>query len=148
MFGGDFFDLHAARRAHHDHGHGLGPVQGDAQIEFLFDLHHLFDQNLAHQFAFGTGLRGDQGHAQNFFSRLLDLVQRSGHLDAAALASAPGVNLGLDGERRPAQLFGYPASLFRRCGHTASWRGHIKPLHQLLGLVFVYLHCASIPWLS
>ena len=65
------------------------------------------------------------------------------HLHAPALAAPAGVDLGLDDPDRPAEL---PARFHglvqREAGHAARGR-HPEPAQDLLGLVFVDLHCET-----
>ena len=63
--GGDLFDVHAAGRGRHEDGLALHAVEHDAEVEFALDGQGFFDQQALHDAAFGTGLVGDQRHAQD-----------------------------------------------------------------------------------
>jgi len=77
--------------------------------------------------------------AQALAGGLLRLLGRRGQLDAAALAAASGVDLGLD-DHGPAQLFGYLAGLLGAAGDPPSRDGDAELGHDLLRLVLVDLH--------
>ena len=77
--------------------------------------------------------------AQALAGGLLRLLRRRGQLDAAALAAASGVDLGLD-DHRPAQLLGDLAGLLGAAGDPSSRDGYAELGHDLLGLVLVDLH--------
>jgi hypothetical protein len=64
-FGGDFFNLHAARRRRHEHRLALRAIEHDAQIQLALDGQRLFDQQALHDAAFRTGLVRHQRHAQH-----------------------------------------------------------------------------------
>jgi hypothetical protein len=79
-------------------------------------------------------------HAQDLAGHALDVVDGLGHLDAAALAAATGVDLGLDHPHRAAELLGgFHGLLHRECGNAAR-HGHTKLAQDFLALVFVNLH--------
>ena len=72
----------------------------------MLDVGAFFDQQVADLLAFRTGLVGDQLHAENLAGVFAHLFERLGDLDAAALAAAASVNLGLDHPDLAAQGFG------------------------------------------
>ncbi len=75
--GGDLFDFHAAGGRGHEDGLAVRAVEHDAEVELALDGQRLFDQQALHDAAFGTGLVGDQRHAQDFFGELSALRRRS-----------------------------------------------------------------------
>ena len=44
-FLGDFFDLHAAFGADHQHGFGRGAIEHDAQVQLASDIAACFDED-------------------------------------------------------------------------------------------------------
>ena len=82
-------------------------------------------QNLVHHLAFGAGLVGDQGHAQDLVRHLLHLFGGGGALDAAALAAAAGMDLGLDHKGAFPQFLGHlpglPVGVATRPSGTGTW---------------------------
>jgi hypothetical protein len=91
-----FLDVHAAF-AGGDQGHLLrGAVGHQRDVVLLLDVGAVFDVQAAHLLAFGAGLVRLELHAQDFAGHALDVVDGLGHLHAAALAAATGVDLGLD----------------------------------------------------
>ena len=91
--GGHFLDVHAAVLAA-DNGHGGGfTIRNDGEIEFLLDVQALFHQYLAHLLALGSGLLGDQSHADDGIRHGLDIGLGLSQLDAAALAASTRVHL-------------------------------------------------------
>ena len=103
---GHVLDVHAAFGGDDD-GHPAGlAVDQQREVELAGDGGALFDIEAVHDTALGTGLVGDQGHAQHALGFLAHVVQALDHLDPAALAAAAGVDLGLDYPDRPAQLLG------------------------------------------
>src|SRR5690606_4670781 len=84
-------------------------------------------------------------HAEYFARKLADLVDRAGQLDPAALATAAGVDLGLDHPDLAAQRFGGLDRIIDR--ETGDAPGHRDPVlaQDLLALVLVDFHrCSSI----
>ena len=78
----------------------------------------------------------------------MGLVGGADELDPAALAPAPGVDLGLDhGERRAVpigELFVGLARVGRGLDDQSGGHGHAKLFEQFAGLVFVDVHGG--PW--
>ena len=83
------FDLHAARGGCHEDRLAFGAVNKDSQIKFFLDGQRLFDKQPAHDAPLGTGLVGDQFHAEHLAGQLTGFVHRLGDLDAAALPRPP-----------------------------------------------------------
>jgi hypothetical protein len=138
--GGHFLDVHAAGGAGNHHGAGAGAVDDDAQIELALDLHPFLDQHPAHLLAFGPGLVRDQGHPQHVLRQLLGLADRAGHLHAAALAAAAGMNLRLDDTDLAAEAARDVGRFTGRKGHFAARHGHSVAREHGLGLIFVDFH--------
>ena len=141
--GRHFFDIHAARGAHHDHRPAQPPVRDDPQIKLLGDILGLFHQDLVDQAPFGAGLGRDQGHAQDLVRHPLHFLGGGRGLDAAALAPAAGVDLGLDHKGAFRQLFGHLAGLQVGVGHPPFGHRHVKFPEQFLSLILVNLHRSS-----
>ncbi len=150
--GRHLLDLHASRRRRHDERQRrLAPapgapgivdlavaVEGDGEVELAVDVDGFFHQDAPDLLALGTGLVGDELHAEDLRGVLLGLVGGLGQLHAAALAAAAGVDLGLD-HGASAVLFAELAGLGRVGRHLASGRRHAVAAQDLLGLVFVDL---------
>ena len=96
IFRRDLLDIHATRGRCHEHRLALGAVDQNSQIKFFLDGQRFFDQQAAHDAAFGAGLVRDQLHAQHLGGELAGFVHRLGDLYAAALAAASGMDLRLD----------------------------------------------------
>ena len=85
----------------------------------------------------------DQLHAENVLGVQLGLLAGAGHLDAAALAAAAGVNLRLDDDARGAlgkELAGHRRGFFERVGHFAPGHGNAVSRQDFLCLILVNLH--------
>jgi hypothetical protein len=83
---------------------------------------------------------GDEGHAQHPARLDPEVVQRLDHLDAAALAAAPGVDLGFHHPHRAAQfLAGGDRLVDAECRESARNRD-AEFGEDRLGLVFVDVH--------
>jgi len=79
-------------------------------------------------------------HADDLAGQLFRILRRLGQLDPAALAPAPGMDLGLDHHRKLSQAFGNFLSLVTAEGNTPFGDGNIVFSEQLLCLKFVYFH--------
>ena len=107
-FLGDFFDVHAAGAASHEHGQAGGAVDDDAEVQLAGDVAAGFDEDAADGLAFGARLDGDElvieqsaGNCGGFFGGANELhaVLLRVVFDRA-FAAAAGVDLGFhDGER-------------------------------------------------
>ena len=144
-FLGHLLDVHAAGLAGHDADLGGGAVRDDAQIQFLFDVQALLDQDFLDFLSFRAGLMGDQVHADDLASQGLYFVDGLGELDTAALAAPPGVDLGLDHDRIAPQGLGDLASFVRRERHLALGHGDAVFAEQFLCLIFMDFH-DLLPW--
>ncbi len=121
--GGDFLDFHAALRTRHQ-GHPLrGAVDHHAHVQFLGDVGALFHEQALHQAAFGTGLVGNERHAENLRGIFMHLVERLRHLDAAALAAPSGMDLRLHDPDLSAELARGGIRLAHRKAGDAARRG-------------------------
>ncbi|MDH6591965.1 hypothetical protein M2165_001854 [Variovorax sp. TBS-050B] len=137
---GHFLDVHAAF-ARGDEGHLLrGAVGHGRDVVFLLDVRTVLDVQAAHLLAFGAGLVGLELHAQDLTGELLDVLDRLGHLDAAALAAAARVDLGLDDPHRASKLLGGLDRLLNRIGRNAARHRHAELGKNFLALVLVDLH--------
>src|SRR6185312_14498044 len=87
---------------------------------------------------FGTGLVGDELHAEDLAGELAGLLGRFGELDAAPLAAPAGMDLGLD-DAPAAHLLADLRCLVRAVRHLAARCGHPIPAQDLLGLIFMNL---------
>jgi hypothetical protein len=101
-----FLDVHAAFARGHQHDALRDAVGDHRHIEFLLDVGAFFDQQAAHFLAFRAGLVGDQLHAEDLVRVLAHLLERLGHLHAAALAATACMNLRLDDPDRTAEGLG------------------------------------------
>jgi hypothetical protein len=108
----------------------------------------VLDVQAADLLAFRTRLVRHQLHAQNVAGTRLDVLQRLGHLHAAALAAATRVNLRLHDPHRAAQLLGGRHRLINRERRYASRHRHVELAQNFLALVFVDLHRGDLLDLS
>ena len=93
---GDFLDVHAAR-GRRDDGHAAAlAVQRERQIDLALDLRARLHVHGLDGQAFGTGLFGDQPLAEHVGGRRAHRVEIARELDAARLAAAARMHLGLD----------------------------------------------------
>ncbi len=79
-------------------------------------------------------------HAENVLDVQLGVFAVAGHLDAAALAAASGVNLRLDDDAGGAlgkQFAGHRRGFFRRVGHFAPGHGDAVFRQDFLCLILV-----------
>jgi hypothetical protein len=141
---GHFLDVHAAfaRRDERDLlrravGHGRNVV-------FLVDVGTVLDVEATDLLAFGAGLVRLELHAQDLAGDALDVLDGLGDLDAAALAAAARVDLGLDDPDRAAELLGGLDRLLDRVGRNAARHGHAELGKNFLALVLVDLHEVSL----
>ncbi len=149
LFGGGvrhFLDVHAPFGGG-DHRHAAGlAVHQQGEVQFLGDRGAFLDVEAAHQAALGSGLVGDQGHAQHAGRFRANLVDGLAHLDPAALAAPAGVDLGLHHPDRSAQLLRRGHGLLDAERRIAARNGDAIVGEDGLGLVFVYVHGGSDRW--
>jgi hypothetical protein len=136
---GHFLDVHAALRGGHDHVHAAAAVERDAEVELLVDIQRFFDQHLPDDLPRGAGLVRDQVHADDLLRQRDRLVRVLGELDAAALAAAAGVDLGLDDDAS-AEVLRRLARLLGGVDDDAPGRRHAVTAHDLFCLIFVDFH--------
>ena len=150
-FGGNFFDVHAARAAGHQHRHRRRAIDDDSQVQLPGDVAAGFDQHAANCLAGRAGLNRDQfvaqqlaGHGGGFLgtSHELHAVLLRVVLDRA-LTAAAGVNLGFHHRNRPAQRAKRGRRLFRRARHDAIGQRDARLAQQLLPLILVDFHPAT-----
>ena len=147
--GCDLFNIHAARGRRHKNRFAFAAVDENAEIEFLLDRERLFNQQPAHNAAFGAGLVRDQRHAQDFAGEFAGFGQRLRDLDAAAFAAAAGMDLGLHDYARCAgveQFFGRGLSLFARGCHGAARNRDAVLLQDAFCLILMNFHNDS--WIT
>ena len=94
--------------------------------------------------ALGTGLVGDQGHAEDLLGRLLGRGGILDDLDAAALAASAGVDLGLHDGHAAAETPGDRAGLLGRERDFPAGHRHAVPGQDGLCLILVNLHRSSL----
>src|SRR5690606_1108918 len=105
----------------------LGAAVGhDAHIVLLADVGPFLDEQAADLLALGAGLVRDQLHAQDLAGQLAHLVDGAGQLDAPALATATGMDLGLHDPDGPAQLGGGGHGFVDRVGRDAAGYRHAE----------------------
>ena len=135
-----FLDVHAAFAGSNE-GHLLRLTVGhDGEVILFLDVRAVFNIEAPHLLAFGAGLVGLELHAQNLAGQLLDLVKRFGNLDAAALAAATRVDLGLHNPYRAAELLRRFDRFLHCKRRDATRHRHTELTQDLLALVFVDLH--------
>jgi hypothetical protein len=83
---------------------------------------------------------GDQVHPDDLPGNAANLLFGLGQFDSAALAPAPGVNLGLNHNRVSAQGFGYLDRFIATKRHPALGGRHTVFSEKFFGLVFVDFH--------
>ena len=138
-----FFDVHAAFGGNDKCDAAGLAVDQRRQIQFALNGRAIFNIKTLDQAARRAGLVGDQGHAQDILGFLLHVGDRLDHLDAAALAAAAGMNLGLHHPDRTAQLFGRLDRFFDRESGLAFGDRHAESGKHLFGLIFVNIHGVS-----
>ena len=140
MLLGDLFDVHAAF-GRGDDGDAAGrAVDQLRDIELARDVAALLDIDLLDLFALRAGLVGDQAAAQHLVGAGDHLLHGAADLDAAGLAAAAGMDLGLHHPDRTVQLLGDGLGLGRVVGDVAARHRHAIAPQQLLGLIFVDIH--------
>ena len=165
---GDFFDVHAALSAGHDHHATYRTIEKNRQVQLALDVAAFLDEDppddlarwpglLRHQDVAedlrrdlaGVGRRLRQLHAARFvvLGKALSLEVRREHLrrlalvrDDRARAAAARVNLGLHDDDGGAEI---PRGLFgvgRFLDHDVTRHAHAVLSQQGLALVFVEIH--------
>ena len=137
---GDLLDVHAALGGG-DHGDAAGfAVDQQREVELTRDGRALLDIETPDLAALGSGLVGDQGHAQHLGRFFAQGVDRLDHLDPAALAAAAGMDLSLEHPNRPAQLLRRRDRLVDAVRLMPPRHRHAVLGENGLGLVFVDVH--------
>ena len=136
---GHLLYLHAARRARHDHGPLLRPVDQQAQVQLALDVQPLLHQHARNAAPLGTGLRRDEVAPDQRFRHPRGFFGAGHHLHAAALAPPAGVDLRLDHDAAAEPLRDLAGLDRGECDLPAR---HGQPVagEQRLRLVFVDLH--------
>ena len=138
-FFGDFFNLHAAFRGGQDGDAAGAAIHQEAQVELAGDVDGFGDEHGADLAALGTGLLGDELHAEDGLEQIGGLVGIRRKLHSPALATATGMDLGLH-HAGPAEALGDHSGIFRILRHLPVRGGHLVLPQQFLGLVFVDIH--------
>ncbi len=144
---GDGFDVHATFGAGNYDRCGSRAVDEHRDVEFLFDLDGLGDEDLANEASIRTGLVGNEGLAEHFRGEIAGFGRGFAKMDTAleavfkrTLAAAAGVDLGFDDEifacERGGDFFGFLGS----GGDAAGAVGDAVFIEEFFGLVFVDVH--------
>ncbi len=139
-FGRDFFDVHPAFGRGHQGDPVGGAVNQERDVELVGDIAATLNQDTLDDFAFRTGLVGDQRHAEHVAGELFDFIGGLGDLDAAALAAAAGMNLRLDGIRAVAEPACPVARRVAVVDHVAFRDRNPEVTQDRFGLVLVNIH--------
>ena len=137
---GHFLDVHTAF-AGSDESDLLGGAVGDhGHVIFFVDVSAVFNIEASYFLAFRAGLVGFELHAQDLARDAFHVVNGLGHFDATTLATASGVDLGLDHPHGAAEfLGGFDRLLYgERRDATGDW--HTELTQDFLALVLVNLH--------
>jgi hypothetical protein len=138
---GELLDVHAALLGAHGQVGAVRAVEQDREVVLLGDAGALGDHHLVHGVALDV-------HAEDRTGVLLRLVGGLGDLDAAGLAAAPDLDLGLD-HGHPAtgraDALGRLTGLFRCRGDGPGEHGHTVLLEHVTGLVLEEIHGAIRP---
>ena len=133
---GDFFDVDAASRTHHQDGPLRRAIHDDADVTLAGDLCGRSDQHLMD----GEAL---DRHAEDGFRAGFGLGRRLRELHAAGLAPPSGMHLRLH-DHFPPQSVGDGARLRgRRCHFAWGDRNAVTP-QNVSRLVFVQVHACSV----
>ena len=124
--------VHAAHAREHHHRLLRRAVEDDRRVVLLVDLGGLLHVQLVDRVAADV-------HAEDRGGVLLGLVAVVRQLDAAGLAAAADLDLGLD-HHREAEILGRLHGLGHRRGRPAIRHGHAVLREELLALVFEEVH--------
>src|SRR4029078_727051 len=103
---GDLLEVDAALGRGDEGDARGGAVDQAGEVQLAGDLAAFLDIEAMDGPALRSGLRRDQRYAQHALALAPDILERAHHLDAAALAAAAGMDLGLDDIDRSAELLG------------------------------------------
>ena len=134
---GDLLDLHAAGDAGDAEEGAVGAVQQVREVVLLGDVGGLGEHHLVDGVALDV-------HAEDVGRAGLRLVGAVGELDAAGLAAAADLHLGLD-DHPAAEPLGDRAGLLRGLGDAAGQHGQAVPVEQIAPLVLVQVHVSTRP---
>src|SRR5690606_16501078 len=138
--GGHLLDVHAAL-AGGDEGDRLrAAVDQHRQVQLLVDVRAFGDQHRVDRQRNAGRLVGLHLRAEHALGVLAHLVEAAGELDAAGLAAATGVDLGLDHPEVAGNGLGGVDRLFGRARNAPRRHRDAVVGEQLLGLVFVEVH--------
>ena len=138
--GADLLDLHAARRRGHHHDPLALPVEDQAEIELAHHIARRLDIEAVHQLAARPRLGGGQALAEQRLGRRFHLRLVAAEPDAAGLAAAAGMDLGLHHPALAADLPGAIGRLLRAIGKSAAGDLHAEAGEDLFRLIFVDIH--------
>lgn len=133
---GDVLDVHAAFGRRHGQERAAGAVEQEADVVLLGDLARLGDEHPVH----GVPL---DVHAEDVVGGLLGVIGRAHDADAAGLAPAAGLHLGLD-HHRPTERHGGVAGGGGSGGDAAAGDGHAVFLEEVSGFVFEEVHAGGV----
>src|ERR1035441_10017604 len=142
IFGGHFFNLHAAGLGGHEDQPAGGAVEDDAEIKLAVDGRGLLDEQALDLLSERPGLMSDERHAEDILGVQLGLLASASDLDATALAAASGVNLRLDHNAACAlgeELAGHRGCFFEVVGHFAPGHGNAVFRQDFFRLILVNL---------
>ena len=132
----ELLDLHAALVGRHRQEGAVGPVEQVGDVVLLLDVRARVDQHAVHGVALDV-------HAEDLPGQLTGLGRGLGDLDAAGLAAAADLDLGLD-DGDAADLLGGRLGLVGRRRDLAQRDRHAVLLEELLGLVLEQIHEPSV----
>ena len=151
----DLLDVHAALLGDDEDGSALLAVHDDGEVLLVLAAEGdtLVDEDLLDHLALGRGLLGHERVAEHGLSELADLGRVGGEVHTAleaslgevALATATGVDLGLDdelGSTSGVELVGSGHGLGGGGGDNAGLHANVELVHELLGLVLVEVEVA------
>jgi hypothetical protein len=93
---GDFFDVHAARFGGDDGDAATLTIERQRKIDLAFDVRARLDVHRLDRQALGPGLFSDEPLAEHVGRSGTHRIEVARQLDAARLAAATRVDLGLD----------------------------------------------------
>ena len=117
-------------------------VDQHRQVQLLGDVGGLGDQHAVDRQCHAGGLVGRHLRAEHALGVVAHFVEGLGQLDAAGLAAAARVDLGLDHPEVAADGLGRVDGLFRRARYAPGRHRDAVVGKQLLGLVFVEIHAS------
>ena len=111
----------------------FGPVEQDREVVLLGDPRALGDHHPVDGVALDV-------HPEDLGRAVGGLLRVAGQLDAAGLAAAAGLDLGLDDDRPAAELLGGRAGLVRRRGDLGVQHRYAVRGEQIARLVLEQIH--------